>query len=84
MTLFSLVRDIRGAGETNSLKASSIPLTRSTMLVAAEYYAANFARDDGNLSATMELVTLTGWKPAPTQQQPARRGSGTVNLNDIL
>ena len=38
----------------------------------------------GSGRLTLRLAMITGWSPAPSQQQPARRGSATVNLNEVF
>lgn len=82
-SLFHLLRDLRGAGETNALAARSrTPLRRETLARATKNYEKYRAED--RLHATFELVTLTAWKPHESQQQPAARGSGKVNLGEAL
>jgi hypothetical protein len=34
--------------------------------------------------ATFEIITLTGWAPHASQQQPLRPGSATVRLAEAL
>jgi NADH dehydrogenase [ubiquinone] 1 alpha subcomplex assembly factor 5 len=34
--------------------------------------------------ATFQILMLSAWKPAPTQPQPLRRGSGQMNLAKAL
>jgi hypothetical protein len=43
---------------------------------AADNYAQNHQTADGQIAATLELLILTGFAPAPNQQQPSPRGSG--------
>jgi hypothetical protein len=43
-----------------------------------------FGDADGRVPATFEVITMTAWSPAPNQQQPLTRGSGQVNLADVL
>lgn len=80
----SLVRDLRGMGETNALAARSrrIP-DRRLFAVAEDLYRANFA-DGGYLTCSFELAFLTGWAPAETQQKPLRPGSASARLSDAL
>lgn len=83
--LFSLMHELRGAGEANMLtdrKKSFTP--RGFFVAAAERYAAQHNDGEGRIVVTAEIITLTAWKPAATQQQPARRGSGTTNLGEAL
>jgi hypothetical protein len=39
---------------------------------------------DGKTAERFEIVHLLGWAPAPSQPQPARRGSATVSLAEAL
>ena len=50
----------------------------------AEIYAERFSDPDGRVRATFEIVSLSGWAPHESQQQPARRGSGQVSLAEVL
>lgn len=80
-----LLADLRGMGETNALVSSVKHFTpRRVMMAAMEHYQKNFSNEAGRVVATIELVTLTGWKPHESQQKPAIRGSGKVNLNEVL
>ena len=80
-----LMRDLRAMGEANALSARlRSPTRRAVLLRAAEIYAQSYARPDGRLSATFELVTLTGWAPDASQQKPLRPGSAAHRLADAL
>lgn len=84
-SLFALMDDLRGAGEANMLTARAKNFTpRGFFVQAAERYAAQHTDGEGRIVATAEIITLTAWKPAPNQQQPAKRGSGKVNFIDAL
>ncbi len=80
-----LMADLRQMGETNVL-AERHPraLTRTLLARACEIYATRFAGPDGRVSATFEIVTLTGWSPHASQPQPLRPGSATMRLADAL
>ena len=80
--LFGLLRDLRGMAAT-SLLADPPPLRRQALARAAELFAAR-ADADGRTAERFDIVTVTGWAPAPSQPQPARRGSGTASLADAL
>lgn len=83
--LFALMEDIRAAGQNNMLKNQLQHFTsRGFFLDAAQRYAAQHSTPKGDLIATAELITLTGWKPAASQQQPAKRGSGMISLTKAL
>jgi NADH dehydrogenase [ubiquinone] 1 alpha subcomplex assembly factor 5 len=83
--LFALMRDLRAMGETNAQAARQRgATTRKLFLRAAEIYAERFGDTDGRIPATFQLINLTGWAPAATQQQPLKRGSATTRLADAL
>lgn len=77
-----LLRDLRGMAATNILR-DRVPLRRDTLALAAEAFAAR-ADPDGKTAERFDIIYLTGWAPAPTQPQPARRGSGKQSLKTAL
>ena len=82
---FALLRDLRGMGETNILFDRLKQPTRRTVFArAAAIYQERFADAQGRLPATFQVLFLTGWAPDPSQQQPARRGSGKTSLKDVF
>jgi len=83
--MLPLLGDLRAMGETNVLEARlKRPTRRAVIARAAAFYRQKFVQADGRLPATFRLIFLTGWAPHQSQQQPARRGSGKVNLGDVL
>jgi len=83
--IWSLMRDLRAMGETNSLSARLRRPTRRTVLnTAAQLYQDNFASANGRITATFDLVFLTGWAPAESQPKPLRPGSAQQRLADAL
>jgi SAM-dependent methyltransferase len=63
---FRLIADLRGMGETNALVERRKAFTRRTTLVAAaERYRKLYARADGRVPATFQVIYLTAWAPAP-------------------
>lgn len=80
-----LMRDLRGMGAGNVLvDRRRAPLRRATLARACEIYAERFARDDGKVLASFEIVTLTAWAPHADQPKPLRPGSATHRLADAL
>ena len=80
-----LIADLRAMGETNVLvERARRPQSRPELARACEIYAERFAEPDGRVTATFEILTLTGWAPHPDQQQPLRPGSAKVRLADAL
>lgn len=75
--VLALMRDLRGMGETNALAARRRFLSRKTLSRAADIYNERFAAQDGRITATFEVLFLTGWTPHPDQAKsrpgPRRR-----------
>ncbi|WP_093310973.1 class I SAM-dependent methyltransferase [Sphingomonas jatrophae] len=82
-SLTGLIADLRGMGATNLLAGPVHPLPRDGYAAAAASFAAA-ADADGRTTERFELVFLTGWSPAESQPKPARRGSATTSLTDVL
>lgn len=84
-SLDHLIRDLRAMGETNAMAARlRHPTRRAVFDVARQIYADNFTDADGRLTATFDMVVLTGWAPDPSQQKPLRPGSAAQRLADAL
>jgi SAM-dependent methyltransferase len=83
--ILSLMADLRAMGETNALiERPAAPLTRRILARTDEIYRERFAQPDGRIVATFEIITLTGWAPHESQQQPLRPGSAKMRLADAL
>ena len=81
----ALLSDLRATGETNALAGRLRRFTRRSVLAeAARIYAGSYSTPEGRLTATVELVFLTGWAPHESQQQPLRPGSARARLADVL
>jgi SAM-dependent methyltransferase len=80
-----LMADLRQMAETNAL-AERHPraLTRTVLARAFELYLERFGEADGRIPATFEILTLTGWAPHVSQQQPLKPGSAKMRLADAL
>ena len=84
-TALDLMRDLKAMGATSVLvERSRVPLRRSVLLRAAAIYGTRFADPDGRVRATFDVVSLSGWAPDPSQQQPLRPGSARMRLADAL
>jgi SAM-dependent methyltransferase len=82
---FRLLADLRGMGEANALaERSPRPLTRRSLLRAAEIYQETHSRPDGKITASFEVLYLTAWAPAADQPQPLRPGSAKTRLAEAL
>ena len=84
-SVLELIRDVRAMGESNVLHdRARRPLSRAVLARATELYHERHAGPDGRVSATFDIVSLTGWAPHPDQQQPLRPGSAKMRLADAL
>jgi hypothetical protein len=82
---FDLMADLRAMGETSALAGRPKHFTRrSVMTEAARIYAQTYAGADGRISATFDLICLTGWAPHEGQQTPLRPGSAKQRLAEAL
>ncbi len=82
---FRLMADLRSMGEGNALAARLRHPTRRGLFVdAARRYARHFPAQDGRISASFEMIYLTGWAPDDSQQKPLRPGSAKMRLADAL
>jgi len=80
-----LMHDLRAMGETNAMTSRSRQMMRRAVLDrACEIYAREYAMPSGNVTATFEMVFLTGWSPDASQPQPLRPGSASTRLADAL
>ena len=68
--MLTLMRDLRGMGETNALAARRRFLNRATLARAAAIYAERFAAGNGRITATFEVLFLAGWAPHPSHAKP--------------
>jgi NADH dehydrogenase [ubiquinone] 1 alpha subcomplex assembly factor 5 len=81
----ALMRDLRDMGAASALRARPRrPLRRRTLLRALALYQERFGLPDGRVPATFEIITLTGWAPHASQQQPLQPGTARVRLADAL
>ncbi len=83
--LSSLISDLRDLGLSNVLAARDTrPLSRTWLAHLKTSYTEHFARQDGKLNATFEIVWMTGWAPHESQQKPLKPGSAKMRLADAL
>ncbi len=79
-----LLQELRLMGQASALAEPARPLGRQVLGRAAEIYLERYGDARGRVPATFQILTLTGWKPDPSQPQPLRRGSGQVSLARAL
>ncbi len=84
-SIVDLMHDLRAMGETNVQTARRrVPMRRDMLARAGEIYAASFPAPDGRITATFEIVFLTGWAADDSQPKPLRPGSAKARLADAL
>ena len=80
-----LMRELKAMGASNVLiERRRIPVCRSFLMRIAEIYAKRFSDKNGRVRATFEILTMTGWAPHESQQQPLKPGSAKSRLADAL
>ncbi|MCE6952251.1 methyltransferase domain-containing protein [Cereibacter sphaeroides] len=77
-----LMRDLRAMGEGNALEARLRRPSRRALF--AETEARYPSRAGDRISATFEIICLTGWSPHESQQKPLRPGSAVQSLAEAL
>ncbi|KAF5277425.1 hypothetical protein FQA39_LY06238 [Lamprigera yunnana] len=87
-SMFELMWDLKGMGESNAAVNRTIHLHRDTQFAAAAIYQELYGKHDpetGNTSvpATFQIIYMLGWKPHPKHPKPLERGSGEVSLKDL-
>ncbi|KAH0550030.1 hypothetical protein KQX54_016960 [Cotesia glomerata] len=86
-SMFELMTDLKGMGESNAGRNRTLHLKRDTMLAAAAIYEELYgkAEEDGSkyVPATFQVIYVLGWKPDPSQPKPLDRGTGEVSLKDL-
>jgi NADH dehydrogenase [ubiquinone] 1 alpha subcomplex assembly factor 5 len=81
----SLLLDLRGMGETNSLTLRRRTFSRrATLFDALARYNDLRPGPDMPVPATFQILFLTGWAPHAGQPRPLRRGSGQTPLGQAL
>ncbi|KAI3319072.1 S-adenosyl-L-methionine-dependent methyltransferase, partial [Xylariaceae sp. AK1471] len=82
---FALMQDIQAMGENNAVLGREMgPIQRDVLLATDAIYRELHGNEDGTLPATFRLIHMIGWKESKDQAQPLPRGSGEINLKDIL
>ena len=84
-TALELMLELRAMGEANALEGRSRSFAPRRLFEETEtHYRSAHALPDGRVSATFDLIFLTGWAPSADQQRALRPGSATTRLADAL
>lgn len=80
-----LMREIRAMGGGNVMaERRKEPLARGTLERAEEIYRTRHGTPEGRITASFEIVYLSGWVPHESQQKPLAPGSAAQRLADVL
>lgn len=81
----TLLTDLRGMGETSVLTGRRKQTLRKDVLMRAmEIYAKTWPAEGGGVTATFEIVMLTGWAPHASQQKPLKPGSAKASMQEAI
>ncbi|KUI67049.1 NADH dehydrogenase [ubiquinone] 1 alpha subcomplex assembly factor 5 [Cytospora mali] len=82
---FELMQDLQLMGESNAVLGREMGAIGKDVLLANEaIYRELHGNEDGSIPATFRIIYMIGWHDSPDQASPLARGSGEVNLKDIL
>lgn len=82
---FALMKDLQAMGESNAVLRREVGGLHKDVLLANEaIYREMYGTADGNIPATFRIIFMIGWTEGEGQPQPLERGSGQVNIKDIL
>jgi len=80
-----LMRDLQAMGESNAaLKRTPGPISRDVLLATEAIYKEMYGNEDGSIPATFRTIYMIGWKEGANQPKPLERGTGEINIKDIL
>lgn len=82
---FALMQDLQAMGENNAILGREMgPIRRDVLLANEAIYRELHGNPDGSIPATFRIIYMIGWREDPNQPKPLARGTGDVNLKDIL
>ncbi|RYP91684.1 hypothetical protein DL770_002209 [Monosporascus sp. CRB-9-2] len=83
--MFALMQDLQAMGESSAVLGREMGGIRRDVLLAGDaIYKELHGNEDGSIPATFRMIYMIGWKEGKDQAKPLPRGSGQVNLKDVL
>ncbi|PHH88362.1 hypothetical protein CDD83_7634 [Cordyceps sp. RAO-2017] len=83
--MLSLMRDLQAMAESNAILARDMgPIRRDVLRAGEAIYKEMHGNPNGTIPATFRIIYMIGWREGANQPKPLHRGSGEVNLKDIL
>lgn len=82
---FALMQDLQAMGESSAILGREMgPIHRDVLLASDAIYRELHGNEDGTIPATFRMIYMIGWKESGDQPTPLPRGSGQINLKDVL
>lgn len=82
---FALMQDLQAMGEGNAVLGREMgALGRDVLLANEAIYRELHGNEDGSIPATFRVIYMIGWRESDDQAKPLPRGSGALNLKDLL
>ena len=82
---YALMQDLQAMGESNAvLRREMDGLSKDVLLANEGIYREMFGNENGSLPATFVIIYMIGWTEGQGQPKPLDRGSGRINMKDIL
>ncbi|KFX90939.1 hypothetical protein O988_07977 [Pseudogymnoascus sp. VKM F-3808] len=84
--MFALMKDLQAMGESNAVLGREMGGIGREVLAAASAIYKELYGEEGKegIPATFRVIFFIGWKESPDQRKPLERGTGEVNMKDIL
>lgn len=82
---FALMADLQAMGESSAIMGREMgAIGRDVLLANDAIYRELHGNEDGTIPATFRVIYMIGWHPSAKEPQPLARGSGQINLKDVL
>ncbi|SPO05680.1 probable methyltransferase [Cephalotrichum gorgonifer] len=82
---FALMQDLQAMAEGNAILGREMGAVGRDVLLANEaIYRELHGNEDGSIPATFRVIYMIGWREGENQPKPLPRGSGQLNMKDIL
>ncbi|KAK3683932.1 S-adenosyl-L-methionine-dependent methyltransferase [Podospora appendiculata] len=82
---FALMQDLQAMGESSAILGREMgALSRDVLIANEAIYRELHGNEDGSIPATFRVIHMIGWRESDDQAKPLARGSGKINLKDIL
>lgn len=80
---YALMDHLRGMGASNALVGRREHVPQETMHAMAAVYQSLYSEPEGGIRATFEVISMTAWKPDPTQPKARDRGSADLSMDQL-